>query len=92
MKNNYRDDTFNSRMQNAARAKQAIQDRIKKHPKPGDPEFEKLRAERQAIAAAREARHAERKVAKEAEAGRKAEENAALEIHSVKVLPREVGQ
>jgi hypothetical protein len=79
MKNNYRDDTFNSRMQNAAKAKQAIQDRIKKHPQPGDPEFEKLRAERQAIAEAREKRHAERKAAKEAEIAREVAEKAARE-------------
>jgi hypothetical protein len=90
MKNNYRDDTFNSRMQNAARAKQAIQDRIKKHPKPGDPEFEKLRAERQAIAAAREARHAERKVAKEAEAARKAEEKTLRELAEKEAAEQEI--
>ena len=70
MKNNYRDDTFNARLKNAANARKAVQERIKSHPKPGDPEFERLRAERQAIAAARESRLAERKAAKEAEIAR----------------------
>jgi hypothetical protein len=80
MKNNYRDDTFNARLKNAANARKAVQERIKSHPKPGDPEFERLRAERQAIAAARESRLAERKAAKEAEIARKAEEKATREL------------
>jgi hypothetical protein len=79
MKNNYRDDTFNARLQNAAKAKKAIQDRIKGQLKPGDPEFERLRAERQAIAEAREKRQAERKAEREAEAARRAAEKAERE-------------
>ncbi len=80
MKNSYRDDSFNARMQNAAKAKKAAQDRIKVHPKPGDPEFEKLRAERQAIAEAREARHVERKAAREAEIAQIEAEKIAREV------------
>jgi hypothetical protein len=89
MKNNYRDDTFNARLQNAARARKAVKDRIKDHPKPGDPEFEKLRAERQAIAMAREARLAERKAAKEAESARVAEEKAARELAEIEAAKQE---
>jgi hypothetical protein len=90
MKNNYRDDTFNARLQNAARAKKAVQDRVKAQLKPGDPEFEKLRAERQAIAEAREARLAERKATKEAEATREAEEKAALELAEKEAAEQEI--
>jgi hypothetical protein len=80
MKNSYRDDSFNARMENAAKAKKAAQDRIKSHPKPGEPEFEKLRAERQAIAEARELRHAERKLAREAEIAQIEAEKIAREL------------
>ena len=79
MKNSYRDDSFNARLQNAAKARKAVQERVKTQLQPGDPEFERLRAERKAVAEAREARLAERKAAKAEEAKRKAAEKAARE-------------
>jgi hypothetical protein len=79
MKNSYRDDSFNARLQNAAKAKKAVQARVKSQLQPGDPEFERLRAERAALAEAREVRRAERKAAREEETRRKAAERAARE-------------
>ena len=79
MKNSYKDDNFGSRIANKAKARQAIQERIKARPGPGDPEFEKIRAEREAISAARQQRLAERKAEKEEKLAREKAEREARE-------------
>ena len=89
MKNSYKDDGFGSRIANAAKAKQAAMARIKAQLQPGDPAFEKLRAERQAIAAAREIRQAERKVARAAEIERLAIERAEREAAAIAEAERQ---
>ena len=80
MRNSYKDDSFGSRIAEKAKARQAIQDRIKARPGPGDPEFEKIRAEREAIASARSLRIAERKAAKEEKLAREKAEREAKEL------------
>jgi hypothetical protein len=79
MKNSYKDDNFGSRIADKAKARQAIQERIKARPGPGDPEFEKIRAEREGIAAARSLRLAERKAEKEEKLAREKAEGEARE-------------
>jgi hypothetical protein len=79
MKNSYKDDSFGSRIANKAKARQAIQERIKARPGPGDPEFETIRAEREAISAARQLRLAERKAEKEEKLAREKAEREARE-------------
>jgi len=79
MKNSYKDDNFGSRIANTAKARQAIQERIKSRPGPGDPEFEKIRAEREAISAARQMRLTERKAEKEEKLAREKAEREARE-------------
>ncbi|MBH66836.1 MAG: hypothetical protein CMM58_00625 [Rhodospirillaceae bacterium] len=61
MKKSYKDDSFGSRIANAAKARQAVLARIKAQPGPGDPEFDKIKEERQAAITARNARLADRK-------------------------------
>ena len=56
MKKSYKDDNFGSRIANAAKAREAVLARIKAQPGPGDPDFEKRKAERQATAEAKAAR------------------------------------
>ena len=80
MKNSYKDDSFGSRIADKAKARQAIQERIKSRPGPGDPEFEKIRGEREAIAVARELRLTERKAAKEEKLAREKMEQEAHEL------------
>ena len=80
MKNSYKDDSFGSRIADKAKARQAIQERIKSRPGPGDPEFEKIRVEREAIAVARELRLTERKAAKEEKLAREKAEREAHEL------------
>ena len=52
MKKSYKDDNFGSRIANAAKARKAVLARIKAQPGPGDPDFEKRKAERHAAAEA----------------------------------------
>jgi hypothetical protein len=80
MKNSYKDDSFGSRIADKAKARQAIQERIKARPGPGDPEFEKIRLEREAIAVARQLRLTERKAAKEEKLAREKAEREAHEL------------
>ena len=61
MKKSYKDDNFGSRIANAAKAREAVLARIKAQPGPGDPAFEKRKAERQATAEAKAARLAKKK-------------------------------
>jgi hypothetical protein len=68
---------FNERRKAAVTAKQSLLEKFKAQPGPDDPTIAQKQAERLAIAAAREVRAAERRVAKEAEARRQAEEAAA---------------
>ena len=65
MKKSYKDDNFGSRIANAAKAREAVLARIKAQPGPGDPAFEKRKAERQAAAEARSARLAKKKAEKD---------------------------
>lgn len=83
MKNTYKDDSFSSRLDSAAKAKQAAQTRIQKLAGPGDPAFEERQAARRAAAVEREARQAERRAAREAEIARQAAERAAKEAEAV---------
>jgi len=72
-----KNDSVNDRLAAAAKAKEAMLERFRARPGPNDPEQLKLQAERKAIAEARDARNAERRVAREAEAARLAAEKAA---------------
>jgi hypothetical protein len=72
----FKEKTFADRLQEAANARKAALERFKARPAPDDPEVVKRRQERMAIAAAREAREAERKAAKEVEAAARAEQEA----------------
>ena len=65
---------FNDRATAAAKAKQALIEKFRARPGPDDPAVLAKQAERQAIAEARELREQERKLAKEADAARKAAE------------------
>ena len=81
MKKSYKDDSFGSRIANAAKAREAVLARIRAQPGPGDPEFEKLKAERQASTKAREARLAEKQAAKEEKLAQEvAEREAQLQV------------
>lgn len=81
MKKSYKDDSFGSRIANAAKARQAVLARIKAQPGPGDPEFEKLKAEREAVTRAREIRSAEKRAAREETLAREvAEHEAQLQV------------
>ena len=75
----YKNDDFNNRLSSAAKAKEALLERFRSRPGPDDPAVIARRKAQAEIEAAREVRMAERKVAKEAEALRHAEEQARLE-------------
>src|SRR5262245_39606458 len=72
----FKEKTFADRLQEAADARKAALERFRSRPPADDPEVIKKREERMAIAAAREAREAERRAAKEAEAAEQAEREA----------------
>jgi len=72
----FKEKTFADRLQEAADARKAALERFRARPAADDPEVVKRREERLAIAAAREARAAERRAAKEAEAVARAEREA----------------
>jgi hypothetical protein len=74
----YKNDDFNNRLSEAAKAKTALLERFRARPGPDDPAVIARKAAQAEIEAARELRMAERKAAKEAEARRLAEEQAAL--------------
>lgn len=65
-------DQFQDRIQNKAKAKQALLEKLKARPAADDPEVLKRQAERLAISEAREARAKERAAAKEREAAEQA--------------------
>jgi hypothetical protein len=69
--------TVADRLTTAAKAKQAMLERFRARPGPDDPEVQAQQAARKAIAEARDARNAERRIAREAEAARVAAEKAA---------------
>lgn len=77
----------------AANAKQLLLNKFKAAPKPNDPEMLAKRAEREAIAAAREARYAERERVKTEQAERQktdaAERKAAEEATRAEGLKKE---
>ena len=64
------DDDFNERLSTAAKAKQALLEKFRARPKADDPAAAERHAARLAISLARDARIAERKAAREAEAAR----------------------
>ena len=68
---------FDDRISAAAAAKQALLERFRARPGAGDPAWIEQQAALKAVADARDARNAERKAAKEAEAARIAAEAAA---------------
>ena len=72
----YKDDSFTSRLNRAANARKAVLNRVSAQPGPGDPTFEERQAARLEAAKARDARRAERKAEREAEALRIAAERA----------------
>ena len=78
----YKDKDFGERLSTAAAARRATLERFRARPGPDDPAVAERRATRQAISVAREARVAEREAAREAatareaEAGRRAAEQA----------------
>lgn len=74
---NARDNEFAERRKAAAEAKQGLLKKFATAPKVDDPEMVRKRAEREATAAAREARRVEREEAKLAERERQAVELAA---------------
>lgn len=70
----YKDKGFSDRQKSSADAKKALLEKFRSKPGPDDPEFVARQQERLAIAAARDARMAERRAALEAaEAERQAE-------------------
>src|ERR1700704_4197802 len=64
------DDDFNERLSTAAKAKQALLEKFRARPKADDPAAAERQAARLATSLARDARIAERKTAREAEAAR----------------------
>jgi hypothetical protein len=64
------DDDFNERLSTAAKAKQALLEKFRARPKADDPAAAERNAARLAVSLARDARIAERKAAREAEAVR----------------------
>jgi hypothetical protein len=64
------DDDFNERLSTAAKAKQALLEKFRARPKADDPAAAECNAARLAVSLARDARIAERKAAREAEAVR----------------------
>ncbi|WP_412049102.1 MULTISPECIES: DUF6481 family protein [unclassified Hoeflea] len=76
MKNQVRT-TFTDRRQDAMEAKKKLLEKMKAAPKADDPEVVARRAEREAVAKAREIRHAERARLKLEEEARKAAQEAA---------------
>jgi Family of unknown function (DUF6481) len=73
-----KNDTFEDRRATAANARNAMLARFRARPGPDDPAVIERQAAQAAIAAAREIRIAERKVAREAEMARQLAEQAAL--------------
>ena len=63
----FRDVSFAERQKTAARAKQAHVEKFRSMPAGDDPRVVEMRAARQAVSAAREARAAERKAEREAQ-------------------------
>jgi hypothetical protein len=74
----HKNDDFNERLTAAAKARTAMLERFRARPGPDDPAYQERQAELAAIAAARDARAAERKAAREAEAARVLAEKARL--------------
>jgi len=70
---------FTDRQKDSADAKKQLLSKFKAAPKPDDPEMAAKRAEREALVAARELRHAERARLKEEKAAREKAEAEAIE-------------
>lgn len=73
----YKNDTFDERRNSAATARKAMLEKFRAQPKPDDPAVIERQAAQRAIEEARDARTAERKVAREAEVARLAAEEQA---------------
>ena len=87
--NNLKDQKLDERLKRAAEAKRAILEKFKARPADDDPEVIKRKQERAAIAAAREAREAEKRKIKEAEAAERAEREAAEKVARIEREKRE---
>jgi hypothetical protein len=72
----YKDQKLEDRLARAAEARQKALEKFKARPGPDDPEVIKRRQEREAVAAARAVREAERTARKEQEAAERAEREA----------------
>ncbi len=81
---NWHRDGFDDRIDNKAKAKQALLEKFKKRPDDSDPEVQKRKAERAAIAAAREERLRHKEAEREAERERLAKEKAEDEVRKAK--------
>ena len=76
----FRSPTFSERLDTATTAKKAALERFRARPASDDPAIVEQRTARQAVAAARELRAAERSAARRAEEARQAAELAARDI------------
>ncbi len=87
----FKGNKFGERQSTSAEAKQAILAKFQSRPPADDPEVQARAAERKAIADARDARLAERRLEREAEAARQAvEREAALAAEAVRRKEEEV--
>jgi hypothetical protein len=86
------DDDFNERLSTAAKAKQALLEKFRARPKADDPAAAERHAARLATSLARDARIAERKVAREAEAARLQAEAVRLQAEAVRQAAEEVAR
>ena len=82
-------DNFNKRQSSSAAAKAALLEKFRARPPADDPAVRERQAALAATAAAREARNAERKAAKEAELARIAAEKKAAEIEKARLAAEE---
>ena len=80
---------LSDRLQDAAAARQATLDKLKAMPGPNSPEMVALREKQLEVAAAREARKAERIAVKETEARAQAEREAAAEVERIAQAERD---
>jgi len=86
------DDDFNERLSTAAKAKQTLLEKFRARPKADDPAATERRAARLATSLARDARIAERKAAREAEAARLQAEAVRLQAEAVRQAAAEVAR
>jgi Family of unknown function (DUF6481) len=86
---NIKEQNLDERLKRANEARRAILEKFKARPSDDDPEVIKRKQERAAVAAAREAREAEKRRIKEAEAAERAEREAAEKVARIEREKRE---